>query len=171
VCSIERVGETGHYVLTQSLKPCQGFMLRGCQEARPCVWVFLGARLMTLDLYSVAPRALALQLSTVQLEVLFLHMNTASKLGPHRQTDCVAKLVVRPSTIDHRQFPIDPVLKILSRISVPGISMVSVVVVCCLLCSGKMARWTLPHEQPCYKLFYSSRPQLALLRSLLCSDR
>jgi hypothetical protein len=38
-------------------------------------------------------------------------------------------------------------------------------------CSGKMARWTLPHEQSCYKFFYSTRQQLALLRSLPCSDR
>jgi len=29
-----------------------------------------------------------------------------------------------------------------------------------------MAHWTLTHEKPCYKLFYSTRQQLALLRSL-----
>jgi hypothetical protein len=34
-----------------------------------------------------------------------------------------------------------------------------------------MARWTLPHEKQCYKLFYLTRQQLALLRSLLFSDR
>ena len=39
------------------------------------------------------------------------------------------------------------------------------------LCSGKMARWTLPHGQSCYKLFYSTRPLLTLLKSLPCSDR
>ena len=33
-----------------------------------------------------------------------------------------------------------------------------------------MARWTSPHEQSCYKLFYSTRKQLALLKSLLCSE-
>jgi hypothetical protein len=49
-----------------------------------------------------------------------------------------------------------------------GISMVPFAV--CRLCSGKMARWTLPHEKPCYKLFYSTRQQLTLLRSLLYSD-
>jgi hypothetical protein len=38
-------------------------------------------------------------------------------------------------------------------------------------CSYKMARWTLPHEQSCYKLFYSTRRQLTLLRSWPCSDR
>ena len=38
-------------------------------------------------------------------------------------------------------------------------------------CSGKMARWILPHEQPCYKLFYLTRQQLTLLRSLLFSYR
>jgi hypothetical protein len=43
--------------------------------------------------------------------------------------------------------------------------------VVCRLCSGKMARLTLPHEQSCYKLFYSTRQQLTLLRSLPSSDR
>jgi hypothetical protein len=61
-------------------------------------------------------------------------------------------------------------VKILSRISVPGISMVSI---CRRLssssCSGKMFSWTLPHEQSCYKHFYSTRPQLALLKVCLAA--
>jgi|AntAceMinimDraft_5_1070358.scaffolds.fasta_scaffold373586_2 hypothetical protein len=55
------------------------------------------------------------------------------------------------------------VVKILSRISVGGISMVSV--------QWSIARWTFPHEQQAFLLFYLTRPKLALLKSLPCSDR
>ena len=58
-------------------------------------------------------------------------------------------------------------VKILPRISVGGISMVSVVVVWCL-CSG---RWLVGPFRTSNKLFYLTRPQLALLKSLPCSDR
>jgi hypothetical protein len=60
-----------------------------------------------------------------------------------------------------------PTVKILSRISVGGISMVSGGV-CWCLCSG---RWLVGPFRTSNKLFYFTRPQLALLKSLLCNDR
>jgi uncharacterized membrane protein YqjE len=47
-----------------------------------------------------------------------------------------------------------------------GVVVVVVVVVC--LCSGK---WLVGHCRTSNKLFYSTRQQLTLLRSLPCSDR
>ena len=45
------------------------------------------------------------------------------------------------------------------------------VVVCSRLCSGKMSRWTLPHEQSCYMLFYFTWRYRALLRSFTVQGR
>ena len=61
------------------------------------------------------------------------------------------------------------VIKILSRISVGGISVVSVVLsVCSSLYSG---RWLVGPFRTSNKLFYLTRPQLALLKSLTYNDR
>ena len=68
--------------------------------------------------------------------------------------------------------PPGALVKILSRISVGGISMVlSLLSLSLSSCSGRMARWTLPHEQPCYMLFYFTWRYRALLRSFTVQGR
>ena len=101
--------------------------------------------------------------------------NYRQKYATLRCKVCVAppgfEIRRRVSRVAFRVFPAGragdtrTAIKLLSRISVGGISVVSVVV---CLCSG---RWLVGPFRTSNKLFYLTRPQLALLKSLPCSDR